>query len=50
MIFPTVLIEQNIYYNVFNQVISYWTSYKSEFSCIGPRPKAKTQIQLTEDL
>ena len=27
-----------LYYNVINQVISYWTSYRSEVSCIGPRP------------
>ena len=29
------------YYYVINQVISYWLSYRSEVSCIGPRPKAK---------
>ena len=26
------------YYFVINQVISYWLSYRSEVSCIGPRP------------
>ena len=31
------------YYNVINQVISYWTSYRSEVSCIGPRPEAEVQ-------
>ena len=29
------------YYNVINQVISYWTSYRSSVSCIGPRPNNK---------
>ena len=24
-------------YDVINQVISYWPSYRSEFCCIGPR-------------
>ena len=31
------------YYNAINQVISYWTSYRSEVSCIGPRPEAEVQ-------
>ena len=32
------------YYNVINQVISYWPSYRSEVCCIGPeaKPRANT--------
>ena len=37
------------YYYVINQVISYRLSYRSEVSCIGPRPK-DVPIQLTKDL
>ena len=37
------------YYNVINQVISYWPSYRSEVCCIGPR-RSRGPIQLTEDL
>ena len=33
--------RSSLSYNVINQVISYWTSYRSEVSCIGPRPKAE---------
>ena len=36
-------------YNVINQVISYWPSYRSEVCCIGPR-RSRGPIQLTEDL
>ena len=28
--------------NLINQVISYWTSYRSSVSCIGPRPWSNT--------
>ena len=38
-----VIIKLYIFYNVINQVISYWTSYRSEVSCIGPRPEAEVQ-------
>ena len=30
-------------YNVINQVISYWPSYRSKVCCTGPRPKAEGQ-------
>ena len=30
------------YYYVINQVISYWLSYRSEVSCIGPRRRPST--------
>ena len=33
----------HVCYNVINQVISYWTSYRSEVNCIGPRPEAEVQ-------
>ena len=36
-------------YNVINQVISYWPSYRSEVCCIGPR-RSRGPIQLAEDL
>ena len=39
----------NLYYNVINQVISYWPSYRSEVCCIGPR-RSRGLIQQTEDL
>ena len=29
--------------NLINQVISYWTSYRSSVTCIGPRPSASVQ-------
>ena len=35
------------YYNVINQVMSYWPSYGSSFCCIGPRPKAVSQYSRT---
>ena len=38
-----------MYYNVINQVISYWPSYRSEVCCIGPR-RSRGPIQQTEDL
>ena len=35
--------QMSNYYNVINQVISYWPNYGSEVCCIGPRPKAMGQ-------
>ena len=32
----TAVLAQYMYYNVINQVILYWPSYKSEVCCIGP--------------
>ena len=38
-----------IHYYVINQVISYWLSYWSEVSCIGPRTKAEGRATNTAD-
>ena len=36
------LYDQKQYFNVINQVISYWPSYGCKVYCIGQRPRANT--------
>ena len=45
----TIQIEKLINKIVINQVISYWPSYRSSASCIGPR-RSLGPIQQTSDL
>ena len=45
----TIQIEKLINKIVINQVISYWPSYRSSASCIGPR-RSRGPIQQTSDL
>ena len=42
--FVSPWVNVRLEYNVINQVISYWPSYRSEDGYIGPKPMANTKL------